>query len=282
MDYVEAPADAVEGPIAGVALAKFAAELRAWRKHLGWTQAELGIKINYSAQLVSGIERCDRSPSLAFAKACDREMKLPGTFVRLHADIEGETYPPWFYPVIAFENKAVRIHEWEMRGVPGLLQTEAYARAVIRAGKPDDADDAVERAVSARLERQEVLTGDDAPKIWEVLHEGALRQLIGGPAVMAEQLDKLIELAGRPGITIQILPFTAHDNAGTEGPIMVFDFPDDPTVCYTECHNGGRVVEAQSETADLMMIINMVRASALSPRDSIALMRKIRREIDDR
>lgn len=261
------------------ALGMFAAELRAWRQRLGWTQVALGDKIGYSGSLVSDVERRNRAPSLDFARACDREMNLPGTFVRLYEKIEGETYPPWFYPVIAFEGKAVAIHEWEMRVIPGLLQTEEYARAVIRAGKPKSADEVVERAVTARIERQEILTGDDPPVLWEVLHEGVLWQMIGGPAVMAAQLDKLIDLAGRPGVVIQVLPFSAQENPGTNGPIMVFDFSDSPTICYTECYEGGRIVEAPGEVADLMMIVNMIRASALSPRASVELLRKIRSEL---
>jgi hypothetical protein len=206
-------------------------------------------------------------------------MNLPGTFVRHCRRIEGETYPPWFYPVIALEGKAVAIHEWEMRGVPGLLQTEDYARAVIRAGEPKSTSETVERAVTARMERQKILAGDDPPMVWDVLHEGVLRHVIGGPAVMAAQLDKLIELAEQPGIVIQVLPFSAHQNPGANGPIMIFEFSDAPTICYAECYGGGRIVEATAEVMDLVMIVNMIRASALSPQDSLALLREIRSEL---
>jgi transcriptional regulator with XRE-family HTH domain len=264
------------------ALAVFASELRAQRQRAGWTQVVLGDKIGYSGSFVSDIERCARTPALDLARACDREFELPGTLERMHELIRRDAYPTWFYPVITFEQRATRIHEWEMRVVPGLLQTPEYARSVIRAGRPRDSDEAIARKVMDRMERQEVLNTDNPPMLWYILHEGVVRQQIGGPAVMKQQLTQLIELASRPGILLQILPFTARENAGTNGPIMVFEFDDSKTVCYTECNGGGRVVEVHNEVADLMTAVNMIRASALSPGESTVLLQKVRGELNDR
>jgi transcriptional regulator with XRE-family HTH domain len=264
------------------ALAVFASELRAQRQRAGWTQVVLGDKIGYSGSFISDIERCARTPALDLARACDREFGLPGTLERMHELIRRDAYPTWFYPVITFEQRATRIHEWEMRVVPGLLQTPDYARWVIRAGRPMDSDEAITRKVTDRMERQEILNGDNPPMLWYVLHEGVIRQQIGGPEVMEKQLTRLIELAARPGIMLQILPFTARENAGTNGPIMVFEFDDSQTVCYTECNGGGRVVEVHNEVADLMTAVNMIRASALSPGESSVLLQKVRGELNDR
>lgn len=264
------------------AIAAFASELRSWRQHLGWSQVELAEKIAYSPSLVSGVETQAKTPTLDFAQRCDQATGTPGTFVRLYELVAREAYPAYFAPVITFEREAVRVHEWEMRVVPGLLQTEDYARAVIRAGKPRESAEAVERSVTARLQRQDLLTAEQPPMLWYVLAEGALRQVVGGAAVMGEQLDKLIDLAGRPGIVIQVLPFTAVDHPGTDGPIAIFEFAGSPPVGYTECQGGGRIVEAADEVADLMTALNLVRATALSPGESAGLMRKIRSEIGDR
>jgi hypothetical protein len=111
-----------------------------------------------------------------------------------------------------------------MRVVPGLLQTEDYARAVISAGRPQDTSAAIDRAVSARLERQAILYREHLPVLWHVLHECVLRHVVGSPAIMRDQLDKLTALAREPGVVIQILPFTASDHPGTDGPILVYDF----------------------------------------------------------
>ncbi len=264
------------------ALSVFAAELRGWRQRLGWSQVECGEKIAFSASLVGAVETCKRTPTLDFARRCDEVLETPGTFIRLQELIAREAYPSWFAPVISFEREAARVHGWELGVVPGLLQTEDYARAVIRACRPRDSDETIDRTVAARLDRQQLLGREQPPMLWYVIAEGVLRHMVGGIAVMAEQLDKLIELAGAPGVVIQVLPFTASDHAGVDGPIAVYDFADAPSVCYTECYGGGRVVEARDEVADLVMIISMIRASALSPGDSIELMRKIRSEIRDR
>lgn len=273
--------DRLSGAHEASALAVFASELRAQRQRAGWTQVVLGDKIGYSGSFISDIERCARTPALDLARVCDREFGLPGTLERMHELIRRDAYPTWFYPVITFEQRATRIHEWEMRVVPGLLQTPDYARSVIRAGRPRDSDEAVARKVMDRMERQEILNADNPPMLWYVLHEGVVRQQIGGPEVMKKQLTRLADLAVKPGILLQILPFNAPENAGTNGPIMVFEFEDSQTVCYTECNGGGRVVEVHNEVADLMTSVNMIRASALSPGESIVLLRKIRGELDD-
>jgi hypothetical protein len=103
--------------------------------------------------------------------------------------------------------------------------------------------------------------------------------VIGDHEIMGEQLDKLINVASLPGIVLQALPFTAHDHAGVEGPIVIYERPSASSVGYTECHRGGRIVEDSDEIADLFTVMGMLRAAALSPRDSLVLMKEIRREI---
>src|SRR5260370_29542318 len=141
--------------------------------------------------------------------------------------------------------------------MPGWLQTGAYARATVRASRPAYSDDAVERTGEARIGRKEILTADAPPMLWYVIHEGVLRHLIGSPDVMADQLDKLLATAARPGVLVQVLPFIAHDHAGVEGPVSVYDFDDSPAVGYTECHRGGRIVESQAELPDLTAGLSM-------------------------
>ena len=181
------------------ALAKFAAQVRAWRQRSGWSQVELAGKILCSDSLVSGVETLNKTPTLDFARRLDEAFDLPGTFMALHDLISREAWPSYFAPVIDFETRAVRIHEWELRVVPGLLQTEDYARSVISAGKPRLSPDALDRSVSRRIERQRILTRDNAPMLWAVLHEGTLRHMVGGREVMAGQLDKIIDVATAAG-----------------------------------------------------------------------------------
>jgi transcriptional regulator with XRE-family HTH domain len=261
-------------------LAAFGSQLKAWRQQMGWTQVEAGGKLGYSASLVSGIETMDKAPTADFAARCDALFGTPGTFTTLQELVSREAYPAFFAPVVPFEREAVRIHGWEHGAIPGLLQTDSYARALIKAGRPTDSDSATERLVSARMERQNILISERPPMLWYVIDEGPLRHLVGDAEIMGDQLDKLIDAAGRPGIVIQVLPFSADNRAGSDGPITVYEFSEAPTVCYTECFAGGRIVERNSEVADLMTVISLIRVSALSPQKSVTLMRRIRSDLD--
>ncbi len=259
----------------------FAAELKAQRTRIGWTQAELGEKIGFSGSFVSDVERAERTPRIDFARACDREMNLPGSLERLHELVRNAAYPSFFAPVIPFEREAVRIHGFELGSVPGLLQTEAYARALIRATRPHDKDTDIERLVSARLERQEIMAKDNPPLLWYVLDESVMHRIVGSPATMAEQLDQLITAASGPSTVVQILTFAEGEGVGSDGPISIYEFSGAPSVCYTECNRGGRVIEDHAEVAEMMTKINMIRVSALSPRASVDLMREVRSQLDD-
>jgi transcriptional regulator with XRE-family HTH domain len=258
----------------------FSAELKAQRAARGWTQIELGKRIGYSGSFMSDVERGDRSPSVDFAQRCDDAFGLPGTFMRLYNEMKKNAYPPFFAPVLPYEREADRINGWCLGAVPGLLQTERYARSVIRAGRPRDDEESIQRTVTARMERQEILARPKPPMLWCVMHEGILRQVIGDQEIMGEQVGKLIKAAEAPGIVLQVFPFTANDHAGTEGPIWIYERPGGPPVAYTECHGGGRLIEGQDEVADLTVVMGMLRAAALPPRDSLHLMRAIRRDLD--
>ena len=117
---------------------------------------------------------------------------------------------------------------------------------------------------------------------WVVIHEGVLRHVIGSPQVMRDQLDRLIPAGGSPDIIIQVLPYSASDHPGTDGPILVFDFADAPSYGYTECNGGGMIIEQAEQVAGLVTSMNLIRASALSPRESMQYIVKARDEINER
>jgi transcriptional regulator with XRE-family HTH domain len=267
-------------PAESTAKKRFGAELRAHRTRRGWTQAQLGEKLGYSGSYISDVERGDCGVTDDFAKRCDgREVfDLPGTFLRLYQDLQRETFPTWFAAVVPIEREATKINGWELGAVPGLLQTEDYTRALVRARKPHDDEAAVEATVRARIDRQGILSRAKPPALWYVLSEGVIRQAIGGAGVMADQLDKLIKAAETPGYVVQVLPFTAQAHAGVDGHLYLYERPGLPVVAYTECVGGGRIVEEMHEVADLATVVGMLRAAALPPWDSIALMRTIRRD----
>ena len=259
---------------------RFGAELRAQRTARHWTQVELGNEIGYSGSFISDLERGDRAASEDLARRCDDTFAVPGTFLRLWDDLQREAFPTWFAPVVPVEREAVKIHRWELGAVPGLLQTEDYTRALARARKPQDNEEAIERIVQSRVDRQSILDRPRPPLLWYVIHESVLRHVIGGREIMASQLDKIIKAAESPGIVIQVLPYTAHDHAGVEGLLYLYERPGQPLTGYSECFGGARLIDDGAEVSDLTTVIGMLRAAALPPRDSGAFIRQIRREHD--
>jgi transcriptional regulator with XRE-family HTH domain len=261
------------------AIATFAAQLKAWRTSRGWSQVDLADKLGYSDSLVSGVENGKKAPTQPFSERCDDAFGTPGTFAALQEMVSREAWPSYFAPVIDFERVAVRVHEWELRVVPGLLQTESYARCVIRAGKPGLSDDELDRKVTARLERQETLTREQPPLYWVVVSEGALRQEVGGAEVMREQLDKVLSFAARPGVVLQVLPLSATDHPGSDGPISVYDFQNGSAAGYCECKGGGMITESPDGVGELVTTMGMIRAVSMPPRGSLDMLRQIRSTI---
>jgi transcriptional regulator with XRE-family HTH domain len=262
------------------AKAAFARQLKAWRGKTGWSQVEFGDKIGYSDALISGIENSHKTATADFAARCDDAFDTPGTFAELQELIAREAWPSFYAPALEFEGRAVRIHQWSPLVAPGLFQTEDYARCVISAGQPFLSAGELEQKVKERMDRQQILGRQSGPlQVWEVIPEGTLRHVIGSPEIMRAQVDKLIEAAESSDTVLQVLPYSAHDNPGTNGPVLIFDFAKEPSVVYTECDGGGMLVENRELVIELTTKMSMIRAAALSPRESLKLLRQIRDEI---
>jgi transcriptional regulator with XRE-family HTH domain len=259
------------------ARAQFIVFLKRYRELAGLTQDQAASKLQVSTSLYKKIEQDKARPQADFAQRCDAlyDTKV-GVFVSIHRDLLAEPFPEWFGPRVQHEDAAESIHEWEMRGIPGLLQTEAYARAVFTSYRPYDAPEAIETDVRARLDRQDILAREHPPKLWVVISEGVLRHMVGGPKVMHEQLDHLVSLASSQWVVLQVFPFSAGDAPGANGPAALFEFEDKPTVAYLEGWDTGRVIEDPKSVAGIMTAISMIKSCALSPRDSVQLIGEIR------
>jgi transcriptional regulator with XRE-family HTH domain len=267
-------------PLSGIEM--FAKELKAHRSKRGWTQVQLGAKMGYSDSYVSDVERADRLASIGFAEKCDDVFETPGTFGRLHGAAKLSLFPSWFAPVVPYEQRALCVNGWELGAIPGLLQSEDYARAQISATRPTDSREAIARLVSARIERQEIRQKEAPPLLWYVIDESAFRRVVGGREIMDTQLDGLIRLADDPNVIIQVLTFCGGAGIGSDGPMAIFEFPDGaPVVGYTECYRGGRLVEDPAEASEMLRKLSLIRASALSPAASVEWIRKVRREFNE-
>ena len=254
----------------------FADLLAAYRKEAGWTQAEAAQRFTMSSSLYRKIESCDRKPQRDMAERGDELFGTPKVFTRIYKDILTEPHPAWFGPRVEFEDRATVITNWEQRAIPGLLQTEAYARADIRACQPYMPPEALAQRVRARIERQDIFAREHPPKLWAIVTEGVLRQLAGGREVMTGQLDHLKKMSDSAQAVIQVLPFSATAAPGSAGPAALFEFESQPPVAYLEGWYAGQVVEDPKEVADIAAALSMIKGCALPPEDSRQLIAQIR------
>lgn len=184
-----------------------------------------------------------------------RQAGEPGWWHRYH-----DIMPGWLEPYIGLEQAASVIRSFEVQFVHGLMQTEDYARAVIAIGGSATPAAEIERRVRLRMTRQEILTRADRPKLWAVLDEAALRRPFGGRAVMRRQLTHLLELTAEPGITLQILPFSAGAHPGAGGPFTILRFPqgDLPDVVYLEQVNSALYLDKVDDVTAYMHIMDQL------------------------
>lgn len=256
-------------------LRTYGAELRAHRTKAGMSQAQLASELFISASLASALENGTRAPKRDVAELTDGVFKTTGTFVRLWRLTVQQAYPSWFAQYAQLEEEASRIHFWEMRYIPGPLQTADYARAVMRAGRPRDASDVIEEDVRARVDRQAILDRANRPLAWFVLDESVLYRAYGGPDVMREQIKRLAEFAEMPSIVVQILPYSITDHPGADGPLTILEFIGSPSVAYAEGRGSGRLIENQVEVAEALECYDLIRAAALPRSKTQDMIRRI-------
>jgi transcriptional regulator with XRE-family HTH domain len=260
-----------DGPKNG--LETFAEELKAQREAAGLTQEQLGKLMGYSASVIAKVETYRTMPSPEFASKADEVFKTPGTFKRLRKSMVNGAYEPWFRPYIEIEERATVLRSWQPQVVDGLLQTEAYARAILRASWPVDSEARIDQLVTARMARQEILRREDPepPIVSAILSETVLRQPVGGAAVMREQLGHLVESAANPRISIQVLPWSAGEHPGLLGNLVVASFENGPDAAYLDNTLNGQVTERRKDVARVTLLYDTLTAEALSPRASVDL-----------
>lgn len=185
-----------------------------------------------------------------------------------HSDL-----PEEYTAYISFENEAQCLRNYESLFLPGLLQTEGYADAVIRGVLPSATDDEVESRVRARTERQGVLTKEAPLKLWAVADEAALHRVVGGVEVMADQLDTLAKSAKAANITFQVIPFRAGAHPGMPGQFILMEFADpmDTDLVYIDSMAGDLFLESDADVGRYRSIFDNLVAVALSPNESLAL-----------
>ncbi|MFD7999382.1 helix-turn-helix domain-containing protein [Streptomyces mirabilis] len=249
-------------------------ELRRHRESAGLTQRQLGDIVNYTGSLVGQIETARKLPTPEFSERVDAALGTGGLLSRLVGLVMRSQLPAWFQQVAELEARAVEICSFQTHMVLGLLQTDAYARAVLGALDQTDLDD----RTAVRLARQCIFEKGEPPVFWAVLSEAALHQEIGGPKTMREQLAHLLSFEDNSRINIQVLPFSAGEHAGLQGSFDLYRFASDPTIVYTESYGSGHPTASPDTVKDCSLRYDHLRASALSLRDSAELIRRAMEE----
>ncbi|MFJ8189268.1 helix-turn-helix domain-containing protein [Streptomyces sp. NPDC096094] len=226
--------------------------------------AEVALKIPYVQILLTayGVPADEVSAFVSLAE----EANQPGWWQRYH-----DVLPDWFSMYVSLEGAARIVRSYEPHFIPGLLQTEDYARAVLEAGTIGSAGrDAVERHVSLRMERQRLLEGADPPHVWVVMDETVLRRPVSlDGRVMRDQLDKLLEFSARDRVTLQVAEFEDGPHPGTYAPFTLFRFaePELPDMVFTEYLTGALYLDSRAEvSAHLEVLDHMTARAASTPR----------------
>ena len=265
-------------------LAFFAAELKRLRSIGGMTQEQLAEATTYSPALVAAIETCRRIPSDDFAARADKALGTDGILSRLQQLVESTAVLPWFRDLVETERSAVSIQTYESYLVPGLLQTEDYARHAVSATRPRLSEDEIQRAVTLRMTRQQILDDqDDPPKLWAIIDESVLHRQIGGPDVMKAQCQHLLDVGQRPHIAVQVIPDAKGAACAYGKDFMVLTFNSSnkrPRVpmAYLEDTRSARYIREQDEIGAYSVTFDYLRSYALDDLQSADLIRGYRDE----
>ncbi|MFI1027075.1 helix-turn-helix domain-containing protein [Streptomyces sp. NPDC020951] len=249
-------------------------ELRRLREAAGLTQQQLGDILNYTGSLVGQVETARKVPTPEFSERVDAALGTGGLFSRLVELVLRSQLPAWFRQVAELQARATEIYSFEMGVVPGLLQTPAYARAVL--GALDDTD--LEDRTAVRLARQRIFEKEEPPLFWVVLSESALHQEIGGSETMREQLAHLLSFQSNPRINVQVLPFSAGAHAGMTGSFDVYRFASDPAIVYTEGYGSAHPSANPDTVKACSLRYDHLQAAALSLKASAELIRRVMEE----
>jgi transcriptional regulator with XRE-family HTH domain len=230
--------------------------LRYYRERAGLSRTDLARQISKSVSLIQAIELGQRAATADVTEDLERVLPADGALARLREEIGDGlgygAYPSWFQDWLASEREAKKLRTFEPMLVPGLLQTEDYARAVFGA-RFGITNEEIDEQVAARLKRQEILVRDEPPALWVILDESVLRRPVGGRYVMREQIGRLIEACQRPHVSVQLISCTVGAHRGLwAGAFIIANFEDAPPVGYQETACQGQFVDRRQDVETLV------------------------------
>ncbi|MFD5118540.1 helix-turn-helix domain-containing protein [Streptomyces sp. NPDC058385] len=261
-------------PGSGVVTA-FGRQLKLLRVRAGLERPEFGKLTGYAGQSIASFEQGRRIPSPRFIDRADEVLDAGGVLKALKEEVGRAQYPAFFRDMARLEASAVGLCVYATHAVPGLLQTEEYARAVFRMQRPLLDDDVIEQRLAARMMRQDIFTRRPAPLLSFNIEEVVLRKPIGGLAVLRGQLEQILLVGQNRNVEIQVMPTEREDHAGLGGPFNLIDTAEGRRIAYTEVQDDSRLYTSTGKIRELEARYGILRSQALTPCESLAFIEEL-------
>lgn len=253
----------------------FGRQLKLLRTRAGLERAEFGKRLGYSADTVASIEQGRRIPQAQFIEKADEVLGAGGVLTALKEEVGRAQYPAFFRDMARLEAKATALNVYAVYAVPGLLQTEDYARAVFHMQRPLLEDDVIEQRLEARMARQEIFQRRPAPLLSFVIEEAVLRRPIGGPKAMRATLEQILLVGQSRNVEVQVMPTGREDNAALNGPFSLLDIDKGRRLAYTEVQDLSRLYTDATYVRTLEARYGILRSQALTPSESAAFIEQL-------
>ncbi|MGH3117552.1 MAG: helix-turn-helix domain-containing protein [Streptomyces sp.] len=257
----------------------FGRQLKRFRVRAGLERPDLGAATGYSPSTIASYEQGRRVPPPTFIDKADEVLDAGGVLQEMKDEVQRAQYPAFFRDAARLEAEAVELHVYANQAVPGLLQTEEYARAVFAMMRPPLDDEVVEERAAARLARQTIFERPPMPLMSFVIDESVLRRPIGGRDVLRGQLEQVLLIGQRRTVEVQIMPLDRDENAGLAGPFTLIEIKNGRRIAYVEVQNVSHVHTERQSVRGLEAKYGILRAQALTPRESMAYVEKLLGEL---
>jgi transcriptional regulator with XRE-family HTH domain len=256
-------------------LTLFGRQLKLCRERAGLDRAELGARTGYSVSTIASFEQGRRIPPPRFIDHADEVLGAGGLLSAGKEEVGRAQYPAFFRDAARLERRAAALHVFATKAVPGLLQTEEYARAVFAMWRPLLDEETITQRVAARMARQEIFSRTPLPTISFVIEEFLLRRPLGGRDVMRGQLEQILLYGHRRNVEIQVMPIEREEHAGLEGPFTLIETQAGQRIAYVEAYKDSRLYTERRSVREIEEQYGILRAQALTPRESLALVEKL-------
>ncbi|MET8979200.1 helix-turn-helix transcriptional regulator [Streptomyces sp. NPDC004539] len=254
-------------------------QIKLWREESQLSRQKLADATEYSYDYVKAMENGRRKPTLRLLQTADQLCGAKGKLVAAYEFLKPEPYPARSQEYMDLEAEAIAVHDYALGLIPGLLQTEEYARALISETCPPLDDETVEERVQGRLKRQEALKRRKGTVYGFVIHEAALRTVVGGRDVMRRQLLNLLEVGELRNVSIQVLPFGRCNGLALHGSFILLESKEHEHYAYVEAPKTGVLHEHGDILSNLTQMHGMIRMQALSVEESAEFIRKLAEEL---